>query len=851
MACSAKEILITSDVQAGLAHSRVATSSPSLMPRTPVTSLTQTCCNTFATEGTFEPFLDGVTRTPDAVDTVAQAQPEAPGGVGFSVPRKESWDKVTGKAKYNADVQIVGMLYAKCLTSPHAHAVIKSIDITACRSIPHVAIVTGDQLQLTCGPSIRDRPPLARGKVRYYGEPVAMVVAHSRADAEATARLIKAEYEPLPVVNSAKQALEPGAPLVHPDLGRYDIVSSEVFPQAGTNIANHIKIRKGDLPSAWGQCDVIAEADYTLPQSSHASMETRNARTEVHADRQIEIWSATQAPFGVRKAVGNHFIRDENMVVVHAPLVGGGFGGKVSSQLEILTCLASEAAGGRLVELFNSREDDLVMSPAEIGIEAHVKVGATRDGKIKAAQLTFLVDTGAYSDTGTRVTRAIAADCAGPYSIENLWCDSICLYTNHPFATSFRGFGHMECNFPVERTLDKLAKALNMDPFELRVKNAVHPGDTSPTQSILTKSNLGNLDECLRRLKVLSKWDSGRVTATSEGKVRAKGIVCIWKAPDPPTDASSGVSMTFNSDGSLNVTFGAVEIGPGLKTTIAQIVAERMRMHVGRVHVAMDVNTEVTPFHWKTVASMTTFMAGNAALDATASLIHQLKSLGAMALRCHPEDLDLANEKVYLKDLPQMSIGFKELVFGVKQPNGNAVGGQAMAQGSYILRHLTPLERETGRGTTTPTRTVGAQSMEVEFDPSDCTYRILKAITVIDAGHVINPMTAKGVIMGGMSMGLGLATRESFDYSPEGAILDTSLRTYKMLRFGGQPEYLVEFVETPQVDAPFGARAIGEHGIVGMPAALASALSAASDVELDSRPISPETIWKARRDRRP
>jgi CO/xanthine dehydrogenase Mo-binding subunit len=309
--------------------------------------------------------------------------------------------------------------------------------------------------------------------------------------------------------------------------------------------------------------------------------------------------------------------------------------------------------------------------------------------------------------------------------------------------------------------------------------------------------------------------------------------------------------MTFNSDGSLNVAFGAVEIGPGLKTTIAQIVAERMRMHVGRVHVAMDVNTEVTPFHWKTVASMTTFMAGNAALDATASLIHQLKSLGAMALRCHPEDLDLANEKVYLKDLPQMSIGFKELVFGVKQPNGNAVGGQAMAQGSYILRHLTPLERETGRGTTTPTRTVGAQSVEVEFDPSDCTYRILKAITVIDAGHVINPMTAKGVIMGGMSMGLGLATRVSFDYSPEGAILDTSLRTYKMLRFGGQPEYLVEFVETPQVDAPFGARAIGEHGIVGMPAALASALSAAADVELDSRPISPETIWKARRDRRP
>ncbi len=184
---------------------------------------------------------------------------------------------------------------------------------------------------------------------------------------------------------------------------------------------------------------------------------------------------------------------------------------------------------------------------------------------------------------------------------------------------------------------------------------------------------------------------------------------------------------------------------------------------------------------------------------------------------------------------------------GYKHSNGNAIGGQMIAQGSYIMRHLTPMDKKTGRGRTTPTRTVGAQAVEVEFDPGDCTYKILRAATVMDAGKVVNPKTARGVIMGGMSMGLGLASRESFDYSPEGAVLDTSLRTYKMLRFGGHPAYHVDFIETPQVDGPFGARALGEHGIVAIPAALANALSRAAGVELNTRPICPETIWQARR----
>ncbi len=845
--CDATEILITSDSWAKSQGQKPSLSSFTAVEATPICKREESCCQTFVAKPAFEAYTDGPARRSVSPDGFGGKGAKATGGIGSSIPRKESWDKVTGRAKYNGDYKIPGMLHARLLTSPYAHALIKSIDTSKCNQVPHVAVLTGEHTTKLCGPTICDRPPLAKGKVRYFGEPVAMAVAHTEADAEKTLRQIKVEYEPLPVVNSPSQALAPGAPLVHPELGSYDVAVAGVYPEPGTNIATRIQIRKGDAETAWAQCDVVVESDFSLPQSSHAPMEPRNSRAEMPPDGQILLWSATQAPYGVRKSIATYFDKDQGMVVVRTPWVGGGFGGKVSAQPDFLAALATQASGGRPVEMANTRENDLVTSPCEMGLEAHVKLGATKDGKMKAAQITFLVDTGAYSDTGVGEARSAACDCTGPYAIDNVWCDSLCVYTNHPFATSFRGFSHLELTFCIERTVDKLAYALGIEPLELRAMNAVKDGDTSPTQEALTVSNLGCIDKCIQKMKEVFDWGDGKARLSADGKVLSKGVACFWKAPNPPTDASSGVIITCNGDGSINLNFGAVEIGPGMKTTIAQIVAEKLKMNVDRVHVTESVDTEVAPLHWKTVASMTTFMVGNAALDACGKLIHQLKTVGSLALHCDPGDLDVADEKVYLKDMPTMSVDFKDLVMGYKYSDGNAVGGQIMAQGSYIMRHLSATDQKTGRGRTTPTWTVGTQAVEVEFDPKDCTYRILRAATVMDVGKVINPKTAKGVVMGGMSMGLSLASREAFTYSPKGEILDTSLRTYKMLRFGGQPVYTVDFIETPQVDGPFGARALGEHGIVGMPAALANALSKAAEVELNSRPISPETIWQKRR----
>ncbi|OAA93998.1 xanthine dehydrogenase family protein molybdopterin-binding subunit [Clostridium coskatii] len=768
-------------------------------------------------------------------------------GIGANIPRKEAFDKVTGAAKYTDDTLLPGILHAKILTSRYAHAKIKSIDISEARKSMGVqAVIAGNYFPVLCGAVIEDRPPIAREKVRYYGEPVAVVIANSEQQAMEALKLIKVEYDKLPVVNSISDALKQNAILVHENLDQYKHAVKDVYPEQNTNISDRIQIRKGDVVNGWAQSEVIAEGSFSLPQSDHIAMETRNARAQIMPDGRVIIYTSSQGPYSVKKLLSKYYNIPEGNIIVKVPFVGGGFGGKAPMQLEIIAYLASKAVGGRLVRIANSREDDIKTSPCKIGVEAELKIGATKDGIIKALEATYRVDGGAYADIGPRMAKAIAVDCSGPYNIENIWCNSICVYTNHTYATSYRGFGHTEYTFCIERMIDKLAAKLGIDALELRIKNAIKPGQYTPTQVKTTISNIGNLLDCLTKLKKLTKWDEGQVIKTGEGMIKAKGIGCFWKTSDSPTNAVSGVFLSFNTDGSINLNSGAVEIGPSSKTTLAQILAEKLKMDVGRIHVMMGVNTQVSPEHWKTVASMTTFMAGKAVLRAAEDLIKQLKSLAAVVMKCPPEDLEIAEEKVYLRQDPEIYVSFKDLVYGYKYPNGLSVEGQILGRGSYIMNHITDIDKETGKGKPGPAWTVGAQAVEIEYDPTKFTYRLLKAVTVIDAGKVINPKTSRGLIMGGINMGFGLATREAFIYDADGKLETTTLRTYKPMRFGENPEYIIEFVETPQVDAPFGARGFAEHGIIAIPAAFANAISHAANHEFDKLPITPEVIWKAK-----
>ena len=765
--------------------------------------------------------------------------------IGVDTIRKEAWDKVTGMAKYNADTTTPETLYAKMLTSTFAHALIQKIDITeALKSKGIQAIITGEYNPVLTGSMIKDRPPIARDKVRYFGEPVAVVVANSEEEAMRAVHLIKVDYKPLQVVNSIKDALKPYATLVHENLGTYFYPGTHVYPVHHSNIMDQVKIRKGNIDYGWNESEVIVESSFSLPQSDHLAMETRNAQAQILPDGNIIIHTSSQAPFAVKEELSNAFKIPEGNIIVHTPLVGGAFGGKATVQLEFIAYLASLAVGGRTVKIVNSREEDIMSSPSKLGAEAKLKIGATKDGIIKGLEVTYYIDCGAYSDIGPRMAKSAAVDCSGPYNIENIYCDSFSVYTNHCYATSYRGFGHVVSTFSIERLLDKLAATLNIDPLELRIRNSIKENDHSPTQDMITYSNTGDLKSCINKLRQLINWDEGNLIETKEGKIRAKGVSCLWKTSNSPVNASSGVIITLNNDGSLNLNFGATEIGPGMKTTMAMILAEKLKMDIEKIHVFMHVDTQITPKHWKTVASMTTFMVGNAVIDAADNLIIQLKDLASIVLKCSNTDLDVENQRVYLKDNPNIFIEFNKIVHGYKYKEGSAIWGQMIAHGTYIMKHLVPLDKETGKGKTGVSWTVGAQAVEIEYDSTMHTYRLLKAATVMDVGKVINPKTARGLIMGGMSMGLGLATREEFVYDKRGILENTSLRTYKLIRFGENPDYFVDFVETPQLDAPFGARGLAEHGIIGIPAAFANAISLAVGVDFDSIPIYPELIWE-------
>ncbi|HBL36210.1 MAG TPA: aldehyde oxidase, partial [Firmicutes bacterium] len=546
--------------------------------------------------------------------------------LGQSVPRKEAPNKVNGTVKYNYDFTSNDLLYCWLVTSLYGHAKIRAVDCSAALQSPGVqAVITGKDYPTLVGVMLDDRPPLAVDRARYFGEPIAVVVANSLFEARKAADLVIVDYEPLPVVNSPGDAVKPEAPLLHPNLEQYNKVEPEIYPEPGSNIAHRQRIRKGDLQRGWAESEVIIETTVKLPQSDHAAMETRSARAQIRADGSVVIHTPSQAPFMVKTMISRYFQIDVGKVVVHTPLVGGAYGGKTTVQLELIAYLASKAVNGRMVMVANSREQDMSSSAVQMGLEARIKLGAAKSGKIKAAEMTFLIDSGAYTDSAPIMTKAIAANCTGPYNIEHLWCDALCVYTNHPYATAFRGFGHTAYTFAIERALEKMAYALGMDPFTFREINVLVPGNTSPTQVPLNASNLGDLPQCLQKLKKLINWQEGSRIESQGGLVRAKGLSCFWKTSSSPTDAISGAVLMLNADGTINLICGASECGQGTKTAVAQILAERMGMRPEQIHVVMEVDTRLSPEHWKTVASMSTYMVGRAVLAAADELIRQLR----------------------------------------------------------------------------------------------------------------------------------------------------------------------------------------------------------------------------------
>jgi CO/xanthine dehydrogenase Mo-binding subunit len=776
--------------------------------------------------------------------------------VGTGHPRVEAVGKLTGEAVYASDMTLPGMLHARVKGSPHARARILSIETSKAEALPGVhAVLVGSELHEKLGLYVVDKDILAKDVVRHYGEAVAAVAAETPEIASEAVDLIEVEYEVLEPVLDQMHALDPGAPLVHPDLGDYEYVEAAFTPQPGTNVPNLTKLRKGDVEAGFAEAEWVVEREYTNPSVQHVPLETHVAIVEWRQGDNVTIWTSAQSPFTVRQLFCHAFKLPLNQVRVIVPNVGGGFGGKAGIHLEPLLACLSRKAGGRPVKFQASREEEFSLLPCRSALRYRIKTGVRDDGKITAQQMTMYWDAGAYADYAVNVTRASGYSAAGPYEIPNAWIDAYTIYTNKPYGTAYRGFGHVEFFWGLERHMELVANAIGMDPLEFRRINLLRPGSVTLTGEVITE-HTGDPRKCLDAAAEAIGY--GALTPEEEehqrvtGRKIGKGVATLHKAPAMPPFTATAAVVKMNSDGSVIVNVSLTEIGQGSATAVAQIAAERLGFPIEKVRVTIDKDTDKDPYDWQTVASKGLILTGNATILACDDLLRQAYDEAAQALRANLEDLDHDGDGIFLKHRPDNRVTFSQLALGYAYPNGSAIGGPLVGVGRYAAQGLTNLDKATGQGLPALDWTYGAHGIVVSVDPDTGEYDLLKIASVFDVGKVINSAIVRGQAIGGMIQGLGTAVCEGYIYDEQGHLLNPSFTDNKIPTAKDLPLEIESIaVETAQLDGPFGARGVGEHPMISVAPALGNAIGQATGAEILHMPIREEDVWRALRSHEP
>lgn len=768
--------------------------------------------------------------------------------IGKPYDRKEAQEKVTGQAVYVHDMELPGMLHAKCVHSPHAHAKIVSIDTSAAEALPGVkAVVTGKDAPYRVGLYMVDKNLIAVDRVRYQGEIVAAVAAEDEATAELAVSLIKVEYEPLPIVHDVDEALEAQI-LVHPELHTYEFMEGVFFPKKGTNIASWNKTLKGDVKKGFEESDYIIENELSVPAVGHVPMETHV--TIAQADpftNKVKIWSSAQSPFAVRNLLAKCLGINKSDVHVIVPYIGGGFGGKAGIHLEPFVTVLSRAANGRPVKLKATREEEFNLLPTRAGMRSRFKTGLKKDGTIVAMEVYHDWDSGAYADYGVNVGKTAVYSGAGPYIVPNIELHSRTIYTNKVFSTAYRGFGHLETHWAVERHMDYISQQLNIDPYELRMKNLLKPGETTISGELIYEST-GSPIDCLEAVAKEINW-TGRKTEEERqaemktGKVRGKGLAMLQKAPAMPSYTSTAAIMQMDEDGHVKVMIGAVDMGQGANTIMAQVAAEELDIPIENVEVVWDVDTNKHPYDWNTVASKYTFMGGNAVKKAAKNMIQQMKEVAAQVLRCHPDELTHGDGYIYHVHHTARRIPFKKLAMGYMYENGNGIGGPVIAHGIYMASGLTNPDPETGQGRPGLVWTFGAHAVDLEVDIATGDVHIFKIVSAFDVGQVINKKLIDGQVLGGVLQGMGSALVEGYKFSPDAKLLNPSFTDNKIPTAKDMPDEIVPiYITNPQNDGPYGARGVGEHPMISVPSVIGNALYDALGINFYKLPMSPENV---------
>ena len=755
----------------------------------------------------------------------------------------DGYAKVTGQARYIADIKLPRMLHAQVLRPEHVHARIKSMDTSEAEKSEGVhSVVTGRDCSIffgACG--FHDQTPLALGKVRHAGEPVAVVIADSSAHARKALSKIKVDYEPLAVLLDPIEAAGNRKVLIHEDLGSYRRLSS-YFPEPGTNIFHHYRLRKGSLEQGLKQADAVVEGDFDFSLSAHSALEPHGVICRWEGKDRVEIWSSSQAPFVLQQVVADMFGLPHANVRVHIPYLGGAFGGKSDVTIEPMVAYAARTVPGYAVRFVCSRKEVMTSTVLGRGMKARAKLAATKDGIFTAFQAELYFSDGAYGDAAANIVTVAGHNCVGPYAIEHCCVDSYGVYTNTPPVGAYRGYGHPEGCFVSERLVDLMARKLGMSPLDLRRKNFLCEGKMNSLGETIRDHN-GNLYACLDHVE--KEIFSSPKPPGNEKCFYGRGIASMMKSPKGAPNASSCCQIKFCADGSVQVNLGGIEMGQGALQAMRQIAAEALRIPPERIAVYRDVDTQHTPWEWQTVASMFTYRGGNAVLKTAARAIEILKQTAAQVLKAGADELEYNGEQVFVGTDPDRSVAVKDLARGYMHENGLTVGEVAEATAGDRLPGYAEPDPKFGMGPAGGTWTFGSQGCELRVDRQTGEVIIDRFVSSFDVGKVISPQMIRGQTVGGVVMGIGQTLMEKIEFSEDGKIKNTSWAKYKIPRIKDIPgEQKTFFVETPEKRGPYGARCVAEHPMVAVSPAILNALQDALGHDFFHVPVLPEDILK-------
>jgi CO/xanthine dehydrogenase Mo-binding subunit len=755
--------------------------------------------------------------------------------IGINIRRVDGTEKVTGQALYAGDLRLPGMTYAKVLRSPVAHARIRRIDSNKAAALPGVvAIITRDNLNVASpsfGAYVRDQQILATDKVRYVGDMVAAVAAVEQGIAEEAVNLIDVEYGELPAVYTIEDALKEGAPLVHDTLeGRkdphYGRGGSHIVHDQ-TNICFHFRHQRGNVEEGFRASDFVFEDTFSFPSAQHYPMEPHVCVAQFDGDT-LSVWTATQSPFPVRQELSRIFALPFSAVRVIVPYVGGGYGAKSGIKTEGIAACLSRLAGRPVRLAFSAAETFTTICQPRAKIK--ISTGVKKDGTFMARRCEVYLNGGAYANSGPSVTEKAGYRAHGPYRIPHVLTDAYSIYTHTVPAGAFRGFGGPQVAFAYETHLDMMAQRLGIDSYEMRMKNLLARGESFAGGDTPIDCDL---KDGLKRVADGIGWasrSSGGVK--SEHKKRGIGIASAVK-DGGGTNKPANASVKIFNDGSVLLSTGSVEMGQGMRTAFLQVVAEELSVPPEHVRVAV-LDTHTTPFDKGTNASSATSVMGQAVLKAAQDARAQFLQAAASVLRGSASEIRLIDGRVVCGE---HQLSFCE----VMQRYFKDTEGEILGRGFFKV----PRDENVPLGSPAPFWEIGLGAVEVEVDCETGEVKVLRYVSLTDAGKMINPIQCHAQDEGAAVFGFGQALFEDLVYR-EGQLVNGSLIDYRLPRFDDLPESFTTFVmEAGGGPGPYGAKGMGEGGILAVAPAISNAVYNAVGTRIQAVPLTPELVRNA------